>query len=199
MLALARGKMSKRPSPSEDRGKEKSAKGDPSSNASEPSLRENDLKRIIADSVAAQLPRLILETSKVVSEQMEAERGESSRSFTSFSQEMKKMRQRQEEIAIELKAAALKSDGKASFFFSFLHLLDKRARERARESERGRARGRARERERERESNCVIAERLRASRISFASFIPAFSFFPLLSVLSFHRQNSEILSLSAAP
>ena len=170
--------MSKRPSPSEDRGKEKSAKGDPSSNASEPSLRENDLKRIIADSVAAQLPRLILETSKVVSEQMEAERGESSRSFTSFSQEMKKMRQRQEEIAIELKAAALKSDGKASFFFSFLHLLDKRARERARESERGRARGRARERERERERATASMNRSSPSAFAHPAF-PSHHSFPL--------------------
>ena len=74
------------------------------------SISENDLKRIMGDVVAAQIPRLILETSKVVSEQLEADRRES-RSFTTFSQEMKAMRQRQEEIAIQSKAAALKSDG----------------------------------------------------------------------------------------
>ena len=73
-------------------------------------ISENDLKRIMSEAVAAQIPRLILETSKVVTEQLGAERNES-RSFTSFSQEMKAMRQRQDEIAIQSKAAALKSDG----------------------------------------------------------------------------------------
>ena len=109
--------MSKRGPSSEDGGKGKSARLDNEATvaAGGSGLRADDLKRIIADSVAAQLPRLIMETSKVVTEQMEAERGESSRSFTSFSHEMKKMRQRQEEIAIESKAASLKGDGNVYF------------------------------------------------------------------------------------
>ena len=88
------------------------------------SISESDLKRIMGDVVAAQIPRLILETSKVVTEQLEADRRKA-RSFTSFSQEMKAMKQRQEETAIQSKAAALKSDGNCSFlpFLSFLSEL----------------------------------------------------------------------------
>ena len=104
--------MSKRAAPpSDERGKDKAPR-DRDSSPSGSGIAEADLGRIVSEAVAAQLPRLILETSKVVSEQMEAERGDSSRSFTSFSVEMKKMKQRQEEIAIQSKAAALKSDGK---------------------------------------------------------------------------------------
>ena len=102
--------MSKRVAPpSDERGKEKAARDQSPSGSG---IAEADLGRIVSEAVAAQLPRLILETSKVVSEQMEAERGDSSRPFTSFSLEMKKMKQRQEEIVIQSKAAALKSDGK---------------------------------------------------------------------------------------
>ena len=93
---------------SEERGNDKAPRNQSPSRSG---IAEADLGRIVSEAVAAQLPRLILETSKVVSEQMEAERGDSSRSFTSFSLEMKKMKQRQEEIAIQSKAAALKSEG----------------------------------------------------------------------------------------
>lgn len=98
----------KRKNDDDSRSGDKHARG--SRDDSSESINESDLKRIMSEAVAAQIPRLILETSKVVTEQLGAERNES-RSFTSFSQEMKAMRQRQDEIAIQSKAAALKSDG----------------------------------------------------------------------------------------
>ena len=98
----------KRKNDDDSRSGDKHARG--SRDDSSESINESDLKRIMSEAVAAQIPRLILETSKVVTEQLGAERNES-RSFTSFSQEMMAMRQRQDEIAIQSKAAALKSDG----------------------------------------------------------------------------------------
>ena len=98
----------KRKNDDDSRSGDKHARG--SRDDSSESINESDLKRIMSEAVAAQIPRLILETSKVVTEQLGAERNESW-SFTSFSQEMKAMRQRQDEIAIQSKAAALKSDG----------------------------------------------------------------------------------------
>ena len=77
-------------------------------------VSQDELKRIMSEAMAAQLPRLILETSKVVTEQLSAElrdREDSTRSLSSFTQEMKQMKLRQEEISIESKAASLKSDG----------------------------------------------------------------------------------------
>ena len=76
----------------------------------EESISQADLKRIMSEAVAAQLPRLILETSKVVSEQL-AEQNES-RSLATVNQEMRAIRQRQEELSTETKAASLKSEGK---------------------------------------------------------------------------------------
>ena len=79
------------------------------------SVGPDDIKRIMSEAMAAQLPRLILETTKVVTEQLGAEmrdRDDSSRSFSNFTQEMKQMKLRQEEISIQSKAAGLKSDGK---------------------------------------------------------------------------------------
>ena len=77
---------------------------------SEKSLAEDDLRRIVTESMKQQIPSLIVETSKVVSAQM-AEGQETAKSFTTFSQEMKLLKQRQEEVAYLSKAASLKSDG----------------------------------------------------------------------------------------
>ena len=114
--------MSKRsaPSPSEEKGNGKASRDESSTDHS---IGESELKRIMSEAMTAQLPKIILEASKVVSEQIEAERGESSRSFSSFSHEMKMMKQRQEEIAIQSKAASFKSDGKkkkSRIFLAFL-------------------------------------------------------------------------------
>ena len=92
------------------RGSDKDKDASRANLSDEESISQADLKRIMSEAVAAQLPRLILETSKVVSEQL-AEQNES-RSFVSFSQEMRLIRQRQEELATETKAASLKSEGK---------------------------------------------------------------------------------------
>ena len=81
-------------------------------------LSEAELKRIMSETFAAQFPRLILETSKVVTEQL-AEQNES-RSFVSFSQEMRLIRQKQAELTTETKAAAIKSEGEIQSRAKFL-------------------------------------------------------------------------------
>ena len=75
-------------------------------------LTEADLRRIVLESMKSQIPSLIMEASKVVTEQLAAENQETqSKSFSSFTQEMKQLKARQEEVAYEAKAAALKSEG----------------------------------------------------------------------------------------
>ena len=84
--------------------------------SAENSLTEDDLRRIVSESMRAQIPLLILETSKVVSEQIAdkvaSDGQENNKSFTAFSQEMKVLKQKQEEVAYLSKAASLKSEGK---------------------------------------------------------------------------------------
>ena len=79
-------------------------------------IGEDDLKRIMAETMAAQLPRLIMEASKVVTEQLGAERSDAARSFTTFSHEMKQLKLKQEEIAIQTKANGLKADGSDTIY-----------------------------------------------------------------------------------
>ena len=75
---------------------------------------------LMSEAMSAQIPRLILETSKVVSAQMQADQQqamqEQARSFTCFSQDMKQMKLRQEEVEAHAKAANLKSEGFKTFF-----------------------------------------------------------------------------------
>ena len=78
------------------------------------SISEDDLKRCMKEAIAAQLPRLIIETSKVVTEQLSGQN--ETRSFSSFSHEMRMIRQRQEELATETKAASLRAEGKVFRF-----------------------------------------------------------------------------------
>ena len=74
-------------------------------------LKEDDLRRIVSETMSAQIPRLIMETSKVVTEQITSDSQDNAKSFTAFSQEMKVLKQKQEEVAYLSKAASLKSDG----------------------------------------------------------------------------------------
>ena len=78
-------------------------------------LSREDLMDLMTEAMSAQIPRLILETSKVVSAQMQADQQqviqEQARSFTSFPQDMKQMKLRQEEVEAHAKAANLKSEG----------------------------------------------------------------------------------------
>ena len=74
-------------------------------------LKEDDLRRIVSETMSAQIPRLIMETSKVVTEQITSDSQDDAKSFTAFSQEMKVLKQKQEEVAYLSKAASLKSDG----------------------------------------------------------------------------------------
>ena len=72
---------------------------------------KDDLMEMMSQTMTAQLPRLIMETSKVVSAQLASDNEENARSFTSMSQEMKRMKLRQEEVSAQARAGALKSDG----------------------------------------------------------------------------------------
>ena len=74
-------------------------------------LSEDDLRRIVSETMSSQIPRLIMETSKVVTEQISSDGQDNAKSFTAFSQEMKVLKQKQEEVAYLSKAASLKSDG----------------------------------------------------------------------------------------
>ena len=107
-------------------------------------LSEAELKRIMSETFAAQFPRLILETSKVVTEQL-AEQNES-RSFVSFSQEMRLIRQKQAELTTETKAAAIKSEGEIQSRAKFLKKKKKiynRVSTRGRSQSRNRSRSQA--------------------------------------------------------
>ena len=66
---------------------------------------------MMSQTMSAQIPRLILETSKVVTAQLASDQQDTVRSFTTFSQEMKKIKLRQEEVAAQGKAGALRSEG----------------------------------------------------------------------------------------
>ena len=91
---------------------ENSSSSSSSSSAAQETMSAADLKQMMRDALKEQIPSLILETSKVVTAQMTADRVEAEKSFTSFSQEMKLLKQKQEEIAYQSKAASLNSEGK---------------------------------------------------------------------------------------
>ena len=101
-------------------GRNKGDKGDSTSrersrspvDRSDQMLTEADLRRIVSESMKQQIPSLIVETSKVVAEQLSADTQEAqTKSLSSFSQEMKLLKARQEEVAYQSKAAALKGEG----------------------------------------------------------------------------------------
>ena len=71
-------------------------------------LSVEDLQRLVTDSITAQMPRMIVETSKVVRESILSDREDSSKLM---SQEMKLLKQRQEDLSVLSKAASLKSEG----------------------------------------------------------------------------------------
>ena len=66
---------------------------------------------MMSETMNAQIPRLILETSKVVSTQMQSENEDNSRSLSAFSQGMRQLQLRTEEVEAKAKAADLKSEG----------------------------------------------------------------------------------------
>ena len=104
-------------------------------------LTEDDLRRIVSETMKNQIPTLIMEASKVVMEQLATESQDAqTKSFSSFTQEMKQLKARQEEVSYEAKAAALKTEGIFSvmpfitsydvifyhsivFIFQFIHIL----------------------------------------------------------------------------
>ena len=95
------------------RDRSRSPLGDspPPPSSSNETFSRQDLMQFMSDAMSAQLPRLIVETSKVVQAQMQSENQDSARSFTAFSHEMKKMKLRQEEVESTAKAASLKTEG----------------------------------------------------------------------------------------
>ena len=104
-------------SKSKDKGKDRGRSRSPLSESPPPPPAHNetfsrqDLMQFMSDAMSAQSPRLIVETSKVVQAQMQSDNEDSARSFTAFSQEMKRMKLRQEEVESTAKAAALKTEG----------------------------------------------------------------------------------------
>ena len=65
----------------------------------------------MSSAMSAQIPKLIMETAKVVQTQIQADNQDAAKSFSAFNKEMKAMKLRQEEVASQSKMAALKSDG----------------------------------------------------------------------------------------
>ena len=84
-----------------------------SSNASPPNenLTRADFMSMMSEAMHAQFPKLILETTKVVTAQLQSENHDASRSFTSYSQDLKQLKLRTEEVEAKAKTAALKSEG----------------------------------------------------------------------------------------
>ena len=74
-------------------------------------VSRDSMMQMMSDVMSAQIPKLIMETSKVVAAQLQSEDQENSRSYTMFSQEMKQLKLRTEEVESKAKAAALKSEG----------------------------------------------------------------------------------------
>ena len=85
--------------------------GEGNSSQSTESFSKEDLMNFMSSAMSAQMPRLILEASKVVSAQLQVENQENSKSFSAFSQEMKQMKLRQQEVVAQAKAAVLKGEG----------------------------------------------------------------------------------------
>ena len=74
-------------------------------------LTRSDFVSMMSEAMNAQFPKLILETTKVVTAQLQSDNMESSRSFTSYSQDLKQLNLRTEEVEAKAKTAALKSEG----------------------------------------------------------------------------------------
>ena len=74
-------------------------------------LTRSDFVSMMSEAMNAQFPKLILETTKVVTAQLQSDNMESSRSFTSYSQDLKQLKLRTEEVEAKAKTAALKSEG----------------------------------------------------------------------------------------
>ena len=70
-----------------------------------------DLMQMMSEAMTAQFPRMVVETSKVVTAQLQADNQDHARSFTAFSQDMKQLKLRTEEVEAKAKTAALKSEG----------------------------------------------------------------------------------------
>ena len=74
-------------------------------------LTRSDFLSLMSEAMNAQFPKLILETTKVVTAQLQSENLDSTRSFTSYSQDLKQLKLRTEEVEAKAKTAALKSEG----------------------------------------------------------------------------------------
>ena len=76
----------------------------------------DDLRKVVADAVAAQLPTVIIEASKVAKETLNNDRDETHREMSA---QIKKLKQQQEDLALVSKASGLKSEGnKGTRFFN---------------------------------------------------------------------------------
>ena len=74
-----------------------------------------DLGIMLNSAIQAQMPRMIIEASKVAREELASERDDTQRSFTA---KFKKLEQSQAELTIQQKASSLKTDGKRIILFT---------------------------------------------------------------------------------
>ena len=68
----------------------------------------DDLKKVVADAIAAQLPTVIIEASKVARAALTVDREENAREMAA---ELRKLKQDHEDLALTSKASILKSEG----------------------------------------------------------------------------------------
>ena len=68
-----------------------------------------DLGNMLNNAIQAQMPRMIIEASKVAREQLESERDDTQKSFAA---KFRKLEQSQAELTLNQKASNLKTDGK---------------------------------------------------------------------------------------
>ena len=76
--------------------------------AAERVMTVDDLKQIVAETIAQQMPSMIIEASKVAKETISSDRDESGKAMAA---EMKKLKQSHQSLELVSKAASLKSEG----------------------------------------------------------------------------------------
>ena len=107
----------------EENGRREKSRSPHRANSSEGSLSIDDLKKIVADSITAQMPKVIIEASKVARENLTLDKDESAKALTA---EVKKLKQSHENLTLVSEAATLKNDGMLSMLLMMFfqhHLL----------------------------------------------------------------------------
>ena len=83
-------------------------------------LSVTDLKKFVTESIASQLPTIIVEASKVARAGLMVDKEDSAKQMA---KEMKQLKQSHEDLATVSKAASLKSEGTRVFFLNRIHFF----------------------------------------------------------------------------